>query len=37
MKGCQFRVVTGLDEPRILYMDTEQKRSDVKLIVTNVI
>ena len=37
LKGSQFRVMTGLDEPRILYMDTEQKRSDVKLIVTDVI
>ena len=37
MKGSQFRVVSGIDEPRVLYMDTEQKQSDVKLIVTDVI
>ena len=37
LQGSQFRVSTGLEEPRILYMDTEQKQSDVKLIVTDVI
>ena len=37
MKGSQFRVTSGLEEPRVLYMDTEQKQSDVKLIVTDVI
>ena len=37
MQGRQFRVVSGLEEPRVLYMDTEQKASDVKLIVTDVI
>ena len=37
MKGSQFRVVSGIEEPRVLYMDTEQKQSDVKLIVTDVI
>ena len=37
MKGSQFRVLSGLREPRVLYMDTEQKQSDVKLIVTDVI
>ena len=37
MKGSQFRVMSGLEEPRVLYMDTEQKQSDVKLIVTDVI
>ena len=37
MQGRQFRVVSGLEEPRVLYMDTEQKQSDVKLIVTDVI
>ncbi len=37
MKGQQFRVATGLEAPRVLYMDTEQKQSDVKLIVTDVI
>ena len=37
MQGSQFRMVSGLQEPRILYLDTEQKQSDVKLIVTDVI
>ncbi len=37
MKGSQFRVASPLEEPRVLYMDTEQKASDVKLIVTDVI
>ena len=37
MKGAQFRVASPLEEPRVLYMDTEQKASDVKLIVTDVI
>ena len=37
MCGSQFRVATGLDQPRVLYLDTEQKQSDVKLIVTDVI
>ena len=37
MKGRQFRVVSPLEEPRVLYLDTEQKASDVKLIVTDVI
>ena len=37
MQGRQFRVVSGLESPRVLYMDTEQKVSDVKLIVTDVI
>ena len=37
MKGSQFRVVSPLEAPRVLYMDTEQKQSDVKLIVTDVI
>ena len=37
MQGKQFRVVSGLEEPRVLYLDTEQKQSDVKLIVTDVI
>ena len=36
MKGSQFRVKSGLEEPRVLYLDTEQKQSDVKLIVTDV-
>ena len=37
MRGSQFRVVSGLEAPRVLYLDTEQKQSDVKLIVTDVI
>ena len=37
LKGQQFRVASGLKEPRVLYLDTEQKRSDVKLIVTDVV
>ena len=37
MRGSQFRVVSPLEEPRVLYLDTEQKASDVKLIVTDVI
>ena len=36
MQGSQFRVTSALDHPRVLYLDTEQKRSDVKLIVTDV-
>ena len=37
MQGSQFRVKSGLETPRVLYLDTEQKQSDVKLIVTDVI
>lgn len=37
MKGSQFRVTSGIESPRVLYLDTEQKKSDVKLIVTDVI
>ena len=37
MQGSQFRVMSGLEEPRVLYLDTEQKQSDVKLIVTDVV
>ena len=37
MQGSQFRVTSGLEAPRVLYLDTEQKASDVKLIVTDVI
>ena len=36
LQGQQFRVVSPLEQPRVLYMDTEQKASDVKLIVTDV-
>ena len=37
MNGSQFRLVSGVESPRVLYLDTEQKQSDVKLIVTDVI
>ena len=37
MSGQQFRVASPLESPRVLYLDTEQKQSDVKLIVTDVI
>jgi len=37
MQGQQFRVRSGLEEARVLYLDTEQKQSDVKLIVTDVV
>ena len=37
MQGRQFRVQSGLQQPRVLYLDTEQKQSDVKLIVTDTI
>ena len=36
MQGEQFRVVSALEHPRVLCLDTEQKQSDVKLIVTDV-
>ncbi len=36
LSGRQFRVTSGFDEPSILYLDTEQKASDVKLIITDV-
>ena len=36
MQGSQFRVASGLEHLRVLYLDTEQKQSDVKLIVTDV-
>ena len=35
MQGRQFRLQSGLESPRVLYLDTEQKRTDVKLIVTD--
>ena len=37
MQGRQFRVTSPLEQPRVLYLDTEQKQSDVKLIVTDVL
>lgn len=33
LKGQQFRVASGLKEPRVLYLDTEQKETDVKKII----
>lgn len=37
MNGQQFRVVSPLEAPRVLFLDTEQKQADVKLIVTDVL
>ena len=37
MQGQQFRVASPLEQPKVLYLDTEQKQSDVKLIVTDVL
>jgi len=37
MQGQQFRVVSPLEQPKVLFLDTEQKQSDVKLIVTDVL
>ena len=37
MQGRQFRVESALEQPKVLYLDTEQKQSDVKLIVTDVL
>ncbi len=37
MNERQFRVTSPLEQPRVLYLDTEQKQSDVKLIVTDVL
>ena len=37
MKGQQFRVKSEIEAPKVLYLDTEQKQTDVKLIVTDVI
>ena len=36
MNGQQFRVKSELAEPKVLWIDTEQKRSDVKLILTDI-
>ncbi len=36
MKGQQFRVRSEMEAPKVLYLDTEQKQTDVKLIVTDV-
>lgn len=36
MKGGQFRVKSVLEAPRVLWLDTEQKRTDVKLILTDI-
>jgi len=37
LRGSQFRVKSELEEPRILWLDTEQKQSDVKLIISDVL
>lgn len=36
LKGQQFRVASGLKEPHVLYLDTEQKETDVKKIIDDV-
>ncbi len=36
LTGCQFRVKSELEEPVVLWLDTEQKMSDVKLIIDDV-
>ena len=36
MSGQQFRVKSELDAPKVLWLDTEQKRTDVKLILTDI-
>lgn len=36
MAGSQFRLRCELPEPRVLWLDTEQKQSDVKLIIGDV-
>ena len=36
MSGQQFRVKSELDAPMVLWLDTEQKRTDVKLILTDI-
>ncbi len=37
MNEKQFRVTSALKAPRVLFLDTEQKATDVKLIVTDVL
>lgn len=37
MKGRQFRLQSELSEPRVLWLDTEQNRPDVKLVSTDVL
>ena len=34
MQGSQFRLKTGLEEPRVLYLDTEQKQRKRKFVST---
>ena len=36
MKQQQFRLKSELQEPRVLWIDTEQKRVDVKLVLTDI-
>ena len=36
LTGCQFRVKSELQEPVVLWLDTEQKMSDVKLVIDDV-
>ncbi len=36
LSGSQFRLQSGIDDARVLYMDTEQKASDTKLILDDV-
>lgn len=36
MSGQQFRVKSELNTPSVLWLDTEQKRTDVKLILTDI-
>lgn len=36
MKGSHLRLETPVESPRVLYLDTEQKATDVKLIVSDV-
>ncbi|MBQ6767731.1 MAG: AAA family ATPase [Prevotella sp.] len=36
MTGSHLRLQTDMESPRVLYLDTEQKATDVKLIITDV-
>ena len=37
LKGQQFRVKSELEQPRVLWLDTEQNRPDVKQILTDIV
>ncbi len=37
LRGAQFRVKSELEEPRVLWLDTEQNRPDVKQILTDIV